>query len=691
MACSTASTSTSRPASSWPCSGAAARGKSTLLRSLAGPRPRRRRHRRHRGPREGVGGLPGLPAAAVEARPRQRHARPARRRRGRARSPGAGRGRPRRPREGLAPRALRRRAAARRRWPARWSATRSCCWPTSRSARSTRSPGSACTRCCASCARCTSRPCCWSPTTSTRRSCWPTASSCSTAASYATTRASSSTAGARRPTRRSPGCARSLLTELGVEDDHDAVPARHLDRHPTGVGEGGLVTSDRQLHLNLFIYPDGHHEAAWRHPDSETDRILDISYYQELAQRAEAAKFDAVFFADGPSLAENIQYAARFRLEPITVMTAIVAATERIGVIGTASTTYTEPYNLARQFAALDHLSKGRAGWNIVTTGAADAALNFGLDAHPLHARPLRAGRGVRRRHHQAVGQLGGRRGRRRPGERDLRRPRQDPPRRPRRQALPGRGAAQRRRARRRAGRSTCRPGRRRTAGPSPPAGPRRSSPRTRRSGSAQEFYADIKRRAQAHGPRPASSSRCCRASARSSGPRRRRPRTCTRSSTTSPSRSTRSPSSTGSPASTCRRTTSTGRSRARSSTPTSERSEGSRFQLVLDIVDREQPDAPPAVPPARRRARPPGRHRHARPGRRHDPGVGRAGAADGFNVMPPWLPGGHRGVHRGGRADPAPTRAVPHGVHRNHAARPPRPRAPRQPVRPPPPEEKTA
>lgn len=141
----------------------------------------------------------------------------------------------------------------------------------------------------------------------------------------------------------------------------------------------------RQLHLNLFIYPDGHHEAAWRHPDSQTHRILDISYYQELAQRAEAAKFDAVFFADGPSLAENIRYAARFRLEPITVMTAIVAATERIGVIGTASTTYTEPYNLARQFAALDHLSRGRAGWNIVTTGAANAAANFGLDAHPLH------------------------------------------------------------------------------------------------------------------------------------------------------------------------------------------------------------------------------------------------------------------------------------------------------------------
>ena len=140
------------------------------------------------------------------------------------------------------------------------------------------------------------------------------------------------------------------------------------------------------LHLNLFIYPDGHHEAAWRHPDSQTHRILDIGYYQSLAQQAEAAKFDAVFFADGPSLAENIRYAARFRLEPITVMTAIVAATERIGVIGTASTTYTEPYNLARQLASLDHLSRGRAGWNIVTTGAANAAQNFGLEEHPVHA-----------------------------------------------------------------------------------------------------------------------------------------------------------------------------------------------------------------------------------------------------------------------------------------------------------------
>jgi FMN-dependent oxidoreductase (nitrilotriacetate monooxygenase family) len=145
------------------------------------------------------------------------------------------------------------------------------------------------------------------------------------------------------------------------------------------------MTTPRQLALNLFIYPGGHHEAAWRYKESEPHRVFDISYYQELARRAEAAKFDAVFFADGPALADNIRYASRFRLEPITWLSAIAAATSRIGLIGTASTTYTEPYNLARLFASLDHLSRGRAGWNIVTTSAPQAAQNFGLPEHPPH------------------------------------------------------------------------------------------------------------------------------------------------------------------------------------------------------------------------------------------------------------------------------------------------------------------
>ncbi|MEV0524132.1 LLM class flavin-dependent oxidoreductase [Streptomyces sp. NPDC050439] len=144
--------------------------------------------------------------------------------------------------------------------------------------------------------------------------------------------------------------------------------------------------SPRELHLNLFVYPGGHHEAAWRHHASDPARILDIDFYQDLARRAEAATFDGIFFADGPALADNVRYASRFRLEPFTWLSAIAAVTSRIGLIATASTTYSEPYNLARLFASLDHLSRGRAGWNIVTTGAPQAALNFGLDAHPVHA-----------------------------------------------------------------------------------------------------------------------------------------------------------------------------------------------------------------------------------------------------------------------------------------------------------------
>ncbi|MGY2257672.1 LLM class flavin-dependent oxidoreductase [Pseudomonas sp. SDO55104_S430] len=141
--------------------------------------------------------------------------------------------------------------------------------------------------------------------------------------------------------------------------------------------------SERQLSLNLFIYPNGHHEAAWRHPQSVPEASMDIGYYQQLAQRAEREKLDAIFFADSPSLAESDREGLRIRFEPITWLAAIAAVTERIGLIATASTTYSEPYNLARSFSALDHLSKGRAGWNIVTTSLAAAAANFGLDQHP--------------------------------------------------------------------------------------------------------------------------------------------------------------------------------------------------------------------------------------------------------------------------------------------------------------------
>jgi FMN-dependent oxidoreductase (nitrilotriacetate monooxygenase family) len=144
--------------------------------------------------------------------------------------------------------------------------------------------------------------------------------------------------------------------------------------------------SKRQLSLNLFVYPNGHHEAGWRYKRSEPERVLDISFYQDLAKKAEAAKFDALFFADALALPDNIRWASRFRLEPITWMAALAAVTEKIGFIGTASTTYFDPFNLARLFASLDHLSKGRIGWNIVTTSIDYAAQNYSRDNHPVHA-----------------------------------------------------------------------------------------------------------------------------------------------------------------------------------------------------------------------------------------------------------------------------------------------------------------
>lgn len=137
----------------------------------------------------------------------------------------------------------------------------------------------------------------------------------------------------------------------------------------------------RELHLNLFIHGRGHHETAWRHPASTKRSLSDLSYYRDLALAAEAAKLDSIFFADALALGEEVAHAARGELEPLTLLGALAALTERIGLIATASTTYNEPYNLARQFASLDHLSGGRVGWNIVTSWAPGAAANFGQEA----------------------------------------------------------------------------------------------------------------------------------------------------------------------------------------------------------------------------------------------------------------------------------------------------------------------
>jgi FMN-dependent oxidoreductase (nitrilotriacetate monooxygenase family) len=142
----------------------------------------------------------------------------------------------------------------------------------------------------------------------------------------------------------------------------------------------------RQLHLNLFIHSRGHHEASWRHPAASPLALTDIRYYQDLARRAETARFDSIFLADQLALGEDVAQAARSWLEPITTLAALAVSTSRIGLIATASTTYTEPFNLARQFASLDHISNGRIGWNIVTSWLAAAAGNYGDAGQVSHA-----------------------------------------------------------------------------------------------------------------------------------------------------------------------------------------------------------------------------------------------------------------------------------------------------------------
>ncbi len=142
----------------------------------------------------------------------------------------------------------------------------------------------------------------------------------------------------------------------------------------------------RVMHLNLFIQSRGHHEAAWRHSKSSKLPLTDIQYSVEMAQKAESGLFDSIFLADVLGLWNDVQTTPFNWLEPITTLAALAMATKRIGLIATASTTYTEAYNLARQFCSLDHISRGRIGWNIVTTWSPQAAGNFGGIGEVSHA-----------------------------------------------------------------------------------------------------------------------------------------------------------------------------------------------------------------------------------------------------------------------------------------------------------------
>ncbi|AZD33061.1 Nitrilotriacetate monooxygenase (FMNH2) [Pseudomonas chlororaphis subsp. aurantiaca] len=149
------------------------------------------------------------------------------------------------------------------------------------------------------------------------------------------------------------------------------------------------MTRPRQLKLGAFLMATGHHVAAWRHPYVPADAGLDFFAYRQLAQIAEAAKFDALFLADsvaaaiGPG-AHGMARADQF--EPLTLLAALSVVTERIGLIATSTTSYNVPYHVARKYASLDHLSGGRAGWNLVTSDNAAEAQNFGRDEHIGHA-----------------------------------------------------------------------------------------------------------------------------------------------------------------------------------------------------------------------------------------------------------------------------------------------------------------
>ncbi|TFZ59730.1 LLM class flavin-dependent oxidoreductase [Methylorubrum sp. Q1] len=147
----------------------------------------------------------------------------------------------------------------------------------------------------------------------------------------------------------------------------------------------------KQLHLGAFMRPIGIHTAWWRYPGGFPDANFNLDHLVRFARTLEAAKFDAFFMADHLAVMnmpmEALKRSATVTsFDPLTLLPALAMVTERIGLIATASTTYNEPYHVARKFASLDHISKGRAGWNLVTSGNPDEALNFGRDAHLDHA-----------------------------------------------------------------------------------------------------------------------------------------------------------------------------------------------------------------------------------------------------------------------------------------------------------------
>ena len=145
------------------------------------------------------------------------------------------------------------------------------------------------------------------------------------------------------------------------------------------------MTNRRQLHLGAFLAGTGSNMASWRHPKAVADGAINLDYYRKLTRKAEAAKLDFVFFGDGLYISEKSHPNFLNRFEPLTLLAALAMETSHIGLAATLSTTYSDPFTVARQFASIDHISGGRAGWNIVTSPLEGSALNYGRTEHPAH------------------------------------------------------------------------------------------------------------------------------------------------------------------------------------------------------------------------------------------------------------------------------------------------------------------
>lgn len=141
----------------------------------------------------------------------------------------------------------------------------------------------------------------------------------------------------------------------------------------------------KQIKLGVFAMGTGHHIASWRHPNVEEQGSEQLAFFQQLAKKAEQAHFDLVFLSDGLAFTNLSHPAELVRFEPITLIASLSAITQNIGFIATASTTYNEPFHIARKFSSLDHLNSGRSGWNVVTSYYENEAKNFNAEKHLQH------------------------------------------------------------------------------------------------------------------------------------------------------------------------------------------------------------------------------------------------------------------------------------------------------------------